>query len=341
VSADPFRLLLVKTSSMGDVICAMPAVTDAARARPGIEIDWVVEEGFADLPAMHPAVRATLPVALRRWRRAPLASLGELGSFLRQLRRRRYDLVLDSQGLLKSAAVALAARGFPAGFDRRSAREPLAALAYRRRHAVPRDRHAIERQRALFAAALGYPRPGTAPDYGLQVPRTTAAERYLVLAPHTTWPSKRWPADHWRALAERAAAAGLSIRLPWHDETERRGGEAIAAGLDGAAPVRTDRLCDLAALLAGAAAIVAPDSGVAHLAAACGAPAVVLYGSTAPGLTGTVGTGHRHLIASFACSPCLSRECGYRGPAEVTPACYGSLPPELVWRSLQELGVER
>lgn len=335
------KLLLVKTSSLGDVVCAMPAVTDAARARPGIEIDWVVEEGFADLPAMHPAVRSTIPVALRRWRRKPLASSGEARAFVRRVRQCAYDLVIDSQGLLKSAAVALVAHGPVAGFDRRSAREPLAAVAYARRHAVPRDRHAIDRQRALFAAALGYALPQGLPDYGLAPPRPRTGERYIVFAMHTTWPSKRWPSRYWRELAEAAAAASISVRLPWHQQAERAETETIAAGLAAVRAVRTERLRDLAELIAGADAVVAPDSGAAHLAAACGIGAIVLYGSTAPGLTGTVGPDHRHLVASFACSPCLARVCSYRGPAEVEPACYGSLPPAAAWSALEQVLARR
>lgn len=335
------KLLLIKTSSMGDVICAMPAVSDAAKAIPGLEIDWVVEEAFAELPRLHRAVRAAIPVALRRWRRAPARNAPEVRSFVGRLRERRYDRVLDSQGLLKSAAIALLARGPAAGFDWHSAREPAASLAYGRRHAVPRDRHAIHRQRALFAAALGYALPDGVPDYGLIAPKSGSHGRYLLLATHTSWPSKRWPLRYWRALAERAAAESIAVRLPWHAEGERDDTEALASGLAGIEPVRTATLGDLAALVAGAAAVVAPDTGAAHLAAAYGVPAVVLYGSTAPALTGTLGPGQRHLAAVFACSPCRARECRYRGPAAVEPACYASLPPDTVWRSLQQALADR
>jgi lipopolysaccharide heptosyltransferase I len=330
------KLLIVKTSSMGDVVCAMPAVTDAARALPGLEIDWIVEEAFAELPAMHRSVRAAIPVALRRWRRAPVASIGEARAFLRRLRARRYDRVLDSQGLLKSAAIALLARGPAAGFDWASAREPAAALAYGRRHAVPRDRHAIRRQRALFAASLGYGLPEGAPDYGLVAADAAPRGRYLVFAADTSWPSKRWPRSYWRALAERAAAESIGIRLPWEAEAQRLEAEALAGGLAGVEAIRTATLRELVALIAGARAVVAPDTGAAHLAAACGVPAVVLYGSTSPALTGTIGPGQRHLEAVFACSPCQARECRYRGPAETVPACYASLPPDAVWRALQQ-----
>ena len=99
------RVLLVKTSSLGDVIHTLPALTDAQRAIPGIQFDWVVEEGFAEIPAWHPAVAQVIPVAIRRWRKHPLQTLrsGEWRRFKARLRETHYDLVIDAQGLLKSA----------------------------------------------------------------------------------------------------------------------------------------------------------------------------------------------------------------------------------------------
>lgn len=335
------RLLLVKTSSMGDVLCAMPALSDARRCLPDLEADWVVEEAFADLPAMHRAVDRVIPVAMRRWRRRPGEALAELPAFLRTLRARRYDRVLDSQGLLKSAGIALAARGPVAGFDRRSAREPVAALAYGNRHAVPRERHAIERQRDLFAAALGYARPDTLPDYGLNPPPPPVPQPYLVFAVDTSWPSKRWPIAYWRRLAETAASAAAIVYLPWQDEAQRERLAPLASGLSAVRLHQTPSGRALAARIGGARALVAPDTGAAHLAAAFGVPAVVIYGSTSPDRTGTLGPGQAHLRAVFVCSPCLARECRYRGPAVVTPACYGSLPPERVWESLRPLLADR
>ena len=143
------RVLLVKTSSLGDLIHSFPAITDAARALPGIRFDWLVEESFAEVPQWHPAVARVVPVAVRRWRRGwhRAWKSGELRAFRRDLRQQEYDLVLDAQGLLKSALPALLARGPRAGLDRSSAREGLAALFYQRRLPVARGQHAIERVR--------------------------------------------------------------------------------------------------------------------------------------------------------------------------------------------------
>ena len=129
------RVLLIKTSSLGDVIHALPALTDAARAIPGIKFDWVVEEGFAEIPTWHPAVGKVIPVAIRRWRKNLWQTIksGEWRRFKQSVRSTKYDLVIDAQGLFKSALPAMLAHGPRAGLDRASAREPLSALLYQRR----------------------------------------------------------------------------------------------------------------------------------------------------------------------------------------------------------------
>ena len=145
--------LLVKMSSLGDIVHTLPAVDDAARR--GVRFDWVVEENYEPLSALVAGVDTVLPVAFRRWRRVPLAGTGEALAFVRRLRQRRYDLVLDAQGLLKSAVVGTVARADErVGFDFASVRERGAALAYGRRVAVARTAHAIARSRELFAAAF-------------------------------------------------------------------------------------------------------------------------------------------------------------------------------------------
>ena len=159
-------VLFIKTSSLGDVIHHMPAVTEAKARRPADRLAWVVEEAFAPLVRLHPAVDAVIPVALRRWRGSRLLQpsvWSEIGEFRRTLRSRDYDLVLDTQGLLKSATIARSARGIRHGYDSQSIREPQASRLYDVRHRVGRDRHAVERNRMLTALALGYSIEG-APD---------------------------------------------------------------------------------------------------------------------------------------------------------------------------------
>jgi heptosyltransferase-1 len=332
------NVLIVKTSSLGDVIHTLPAITDAVAALPGIRFDWVVEEAFAEVPGWHPAVEQVIPVALRRWRRGWRQAWrsGELGAFRRKLAARRYDLVLDAQGLIKSAALALLANGRRAGLDRGSAREPLAAFCYHRRIGVAREMHAVERVRRLFAAALGYAMPDTAPDYGIQPPaRQPADPPYLLFLHGTTWPTKQWPQAYWIELARLAAAAGYEIRLPWGNPGERTRAEEIAAVAGAGRLLPASGLSELAAQLAGAAGVVGVDSGLAHLAAALAVPAVTLYGPTRTELTGAVGPRQINLKAEFPCAPCMRRACDYSGEREVEPACFASLPPVRVWQQLQ------
>lgn len=338
------RLALVKTSSLGDVVHALPALTEAAAALPALRCDWVVEEAFAAIPAWHPAVGRVIPVALRRWRRRPRPR--EMAAFWRALRRERYDLVLDAQGLLKSAVLACLARGPRAGLDRASAREGFAARAYHRRIAMPRGLHAVERLRRLFAAALGYPLAATPPGYGLDLARLgvvphahpgQAEPRPAVVLLHgTTWPSKRWPLAHWQALARRAADAGLEVLLPWGNASEQADARTIASAAPAARVLPALGLAELARILAGAHAVVGVDTGLAHLAVALGRPTVTVYGATDPARTGTWGPGQSTLAAEFPCAPCLARRC-VQPAAALHPPCYAGVPAQAVWTALERL----
>lgn len=333
------KVLIVKTSSLGDVIHTLPALSDAVRALPEIRFDWVVEEGLAEIPAWHPAVARVIPIALRRWRKRPLAALtgGELRQFLHQLRTQRYTKIIDAQGLIKSALITRLARGPRYGLDRHSAREPLAALAYEHKIVIEKKQHAITRVRELFAVALNYPRPDTAPDYGMSPTRfeqTATDGRYLVFLHGTAWSSKQWPAEYWLELARLASAQGYKVYLPWGNQEELQRARHIAEGCSGARVLPEMNLAALAALLAGACGVVGVDTGLSHLAAALSAPAVTIYGASRPELTGTVGANQLHLCVEFPCAPCGGRVCTYRGAAPVQSACYQTIAPVQVWDSL-------
>ena len=325
------RVLLIKTSSLGDVIHTLPALTDAARAIPGIQFDWVVEEGFAEIPAWHPAVARVIPLALRRWRKNLLQTLksGEWRRFKARLGEARYDLVIDAQGLLKSAWLTRYVKAPVAGLDRFSAREPLASRFYDHRYAVAREQHALERTRQLFAQALGYPLPAGIGDYGLNRAQlaAAAAQPYLVFLHGTTWPSKHWPEACWRELAERLCAQGWAIRLPWGNEAEKARAERIVAGLDNAAPLPRLNLAGVAKVIAGASACVAVDTGLGHLAAALDVPTISLYGPTLPGRVGAYGRAQVHLCASGPNA----------GLGDRHKPCFESLPAERVASELQAL----
>lgn len=332
------RLLLVKLSSLGDVVHTLPAVTDAARAHPGLEVHWVVEESYRDVPALHPAVTKVIPVAIRRWRKQWGGAGHEIVDSVQNIRAESYDVVLDAQGLIKSAIVSRVARGRHVGFDAASARERVASLGYRRGVAVAQRQHAIDRQRALFAGALGYPIPAAAIDYGVRIERGDASG--LVLAHGTTWTNKRWPEPFWAELARRALRRGERVTLPWGSEEEESRAHRIAALAPGAEVAHRLDLRGMIELLARSAAVVSADSGIGHLAAALGVRTLALYGPTDASLTGCRGVSVTNLSAQFVCAPCLKRQCGYRGPpvfahaTRVEPACFASITPERVWQTL-------
>ncbi|TJZ68612.1 lipopolysaccharide heptosyltransferase I [Chitiniphilus eburneus] len=299
------RILLVRLSSMGDVIHAMPAVTDIARALPGARIDWVVEEGFAELPALHPAVHRVIPFALRRWRRHG-GALREFTAFRRALREERYDLILDVQGLVKSALVARLARGRIAGYDFSSAREGLATVFYGKHYAVPRQRHAILRVRELATAALGYP-PSATLDYGLPRPDVALpwlpAGGHAVLLTATSRADKEWPERDWLELGERLAEHGLACVLPWGSPAERVRAQRLAHGIRGAVVAPRLSLTEAAALLAGAHVAVGVDTGLVHLAAAMAVPTVAIFSASDPDRTGVLASSYAVNLGTRGAAP--------------------------------------
>jgi len=281
------RILFVKTSSLGDVVHNCPAVSDAARAIPGAQIDWVVEEPFAPVAAMHPSVRRVITVAVRRWRSAAWrpAAWREIGEFRGALAAERYDAVVDTQSLLKSALIASCAQGPRHGMDGASAREPLAARFYGARHAVPRELHAVERNRRLTAAALGYPLTASL-DYGLRAPRAADRTSSAVFLTMTSRDDKLWPEESWITLGR---GLGTNVMLPWGSEAERQRAERIASALPDARVLPKQTIDDLASLFSSARAVVGVDTGLTHLAAALGARTVGIYCGSDPALTGIYG----------------------------------------------------
>ena len=288
------RLLIVKTSSMGDVVHALPVVSDVLRHQPGAHIDWLVEAPFAALPGLHPGVRRVLPMAWRKWRSGlwRKSTWQAMGALRDELRAGRYDLVLDLQGLVKSALWARQAGAPVAGYDKASLREPLAVWAYQRAAAVPRNLQAVQRCRLLAAAHLGYAPPVDAPNFALRAPAPGWAPRvpYAVLIPNASRPEKLWPERHWVAVGRELHDKGLLPLVLWGRESEQTLAERIAASCDGDVPPFL-KVGQMASVLAGAQQVVGLDTGFTHLAAAFGRPTIGIYCDHAPGLAGLAGSG--------------------------------------------------
>jgi heptosyltransferase-1 len=300
------NVLFIKTSSLGDVIHHMPAIVEARRCRPGAHFAWVVEEAFAPLLRLHPAVDEVLPVASRRWRHALLrpATWREARAFRQAVRARAYDEVIDTQGLLRTAVISGLARGRRHGYDAVSIREPLASRFYDVRHRVPRDLHAIERNRILTGLALGYA-PDGAIDFGLDRGMLARADRApcAILLHATARDPKQWPEERWIAFGRTLAARGLETQLPWGTEVERQRSERIAAAIPGARVLDRAPLDELARRIAAAKVVVGVDTGLLHLAAALGVPLVGIFVGSEPGLTGPKGQGPIAIVGGKGALP--------------------------------------
>lgn len=298
-------ILFIKTSSLGDVIHHMPALTDARKLRSDATFSWLVEEDFAPLVRLHPAAGEVIPVAWRRWRKSVYApaTMAEMAASFRTIRMRQYNDIVDSQGLLRSALLTRAARGRRHGYDAASVREPLASPFYDVRHRVDRSLHAVERNRILSGLALGY-KPHGAPDFGLDRARfATDGSRYAVLLHATARPEKQWPETHWIALGK---ALELDLVLPWGNEAERIRSENIARYVQSARVPERAPLDQVTKLIAGAQFVIGVDTGLMHLAAALGVPLVAIFTGSKPALTGPVGRGRLSILGDDGVVPSVA-----------------------------------
>ena len=299
---DMAEILLIKTSSLGDVIHEMPALTEARAQRPDARFSWVVEEAYAPLVRLHPAAAEVIPVATRRWRRTLYSpsTWGEMRAFKRTLRGRAYDEVIDTQGLIRTGLIAKLASGRRHGYDAQSIKEPFASRFYDVRHAVSRDMHAIARNRMLTGRALGYIADGPA-DYGLT--RRAHPAPHAVLLHATARPEKLWPEEHWLEIGRALSRRGIEVVLPWGTEDERARSDRLAVALPDARVPPRQPLDRTAQLIAGAALVVGVDTGLLHLAAAFGVPLVAIFTGSEPALTGPRGAGRMEILGNNGAPP--------------------------------------
>lgn len=289
------NVLIVRTSSMGDLIHTWPAISELKAHYPNFRVSWLAEEAFADIARLHPGVDRVIALNWRRWRKRwwlP-STWREIRELRRQLRETRWELVVDSQGLLKSALPARWAKAPLTGYAWGSARESLASLFYDKRHKVSWALSAIERNRLLFARVFGY-EPQGAPRFGVPAgarPSWVLSGRYAVLLHATSKASKEWPEGHWVDLGKRLSLQhDLVIVLPWGSPRERERAERLAAQMPAAVVAPKMGLTEAAGLIGHANAVIGVDTGLTHLANALNVPLVAIYTDTNPAATGVVET---------------------------------------------------
>jgi heptosyltransferase-1 len=303
---DMSEVLFIKTSSLGDVIHHMPAVTEARRNRPDARISWVVEQSFAPLVRLHGAVDAVIEVDSRTWRRElhRPATWRALKEFVTTLRAQSYDEIVDTQGLVRTAVIAKLAHGRRHGYDARSIRERPASRFYDVRHRVDQGQHAIARNRLLSALALGYA-PDDVLDFGLDRVGLAdpATAPYGILLHATARVAKEWPERSWVEAGQMLRGRGVELLLPWGTMRERDRSVRIAKALGDARVPERGPLDATARMIAGASFAIGVDTGLLHLAAALAVPLVGIFVGSEPGLTGPRGVGQIAVVGGKAEMP--------------------------------------
>ena len=337
------RVLIIKISSMGDLIHTLPALTDAKYFIPELRVDWVVDPAFQEIPKWHPAVDNIILAPLRDWKNKWLSSFfkGEIIKFIKLLRKNKYYFIIDAQGLIKSSLIARLCRAkFYAGLDRHSARESVASIFYNKKVYVAKELHAIIRLRQLFAKTFNYSLNEQVLNYGVNwqdFPKKKADKAYLFFFHGTTWKTKHWPDLYWHRLAEIASSNGYAVYMTWATVEQKARVERLSKLVPGIMMLPHLSINEAAMYLRGANGMVAVDTGFAHLASAIGIPIVSLYGPTDPNKVGVFGDRQINLNEEFQCSPCLQKTCSYitkPGDNTIEPACFQKLTPEKVWSNL-------
>ncbi|MDP3088561.1 MAG: lipopolysaccharide heptosyltransferase I [Methylotenera sp.] len=285
------KLLIVKTSSLGDVIHNLPIIADIHAHYSDVQIDWLVEESFADIPKLHPLVNQVIPIAVRRWRKAIFNrnTWRDISTLKQYLVKQHYDIILDTQGLLKSGLMTYFCIGHKHGYDKNSAREPLASFFYDTTHRVALTQHAVVRNRILAALAVNYPIPNSLPNYGIQAKtdiEINLHKPYVIGLHATSRDSKLWPTDHWIKLGNKLAEHQLDLVLPWASEKELQRAQQIAKTIKNVIVLPKSTIAQLATVISKAQVAIGVDTGLSHLAVALNIPTIAIYTDTDPKMTG-------------------------------------------------------
>tara|TARA_B100000686_G_C16598409_1_gene867334 strand:- start:71 stop:1048 length:978 start_codon:yes stop_codon:yes gene_type:complete len=318
------KILIIKLTSMGDLMHALPALTDASKQIPNIEFDWVVDESFSEIPLWHPKVNSVIKTNHRIWKRNIFSFklLNEINNIKKILNNKNYDAVIDMQNNLKSAAVSYLIKEPVNGMDKESVREYLAHFAYQFKHSIAKDDHAINRQRNLLAMSLDYKIKEEKLDYGITTnnfkkPKLQLPKNYLFLVHNASWPSKMWPISYWQKLIKYINQEGFVGLLPSGSIEEYERAREIASVSDQCIALKTLSLNETAFIINQAEGCICSDTGLAHLAALLNKPSVTMYSVTKTGLIGTKGKNQKHIISS--------------------DSKMESIHPQLVWKELELL----
>ena len=306
------RILIIKTSSLGDIIHCLPVLADLKKYNKDLEVDWVVEEYYVPLLKLSKHPVNVIPIALRRWRKTLLSSpketWSEMKAFFRRLRTKKYDRVVDVQGLIKSAVVARlvrrTAKGVLTGYDYQSAAEGIASFLYQDRIEVRKSSHAILRCRELVSLAVNYTIDIDI-DFDLSAPVSEKfkSKKYAVLLHSTSKDEKLWPEDRWVALARWLREHHLEIYAPWgSDEEKSRAFRMKGVETSINIPPKLS-LMQMSSFLSSASLVIGLDTGLSHLSSALGRPTVGIFTDTDPRLVGMKG----------------SSKCASVGGEEITP----------------------
>lgn len=344
------KILIVRLSSLGDILHLFPAISDLRRRLPETEIHWLVEPAFAEMVSWHFAVNKVISVPLRAHKKAWWKIPRLLSGLKRQLKAEKYDLVLDAQGLLKSAMLARLAGVDIYGFNKDSARESLAARFYKKTASVEKGLHVIDKNRQLVAQLFGADISQSV-DYGLEdfackqmalslppILQNFTNQPMLVLLHGTTWNSKYWPESSWLALVALLAEQGVRCLLPWGNEQEHQRAQRLQqAGGQMAVVLPKLPLAELMRVMLHTQGFVSVETGIGHLATVLDMPGIMLHGPTAPAYSGILDKSCVHITSDLDCSPCFKRDCPkLQSPAE-TPPCQSSITAQQVVRFCKNL----
>ena len=287
---------------MGDLMHALPALTEAEQNIKNISFDWVVDKAFSSVPGWHPAVDKIIKTDHRNWKKQLFSSEPReaLNLVKKEINATDYDYVVDMQNNLKSAFLSFLSDHRVTGMDASSSREYPAHWAYSNKVNINKSLHAIDRQKELLASSLGYS-PTSDINYGISKvkflePAMALPARYVVLVQNASWPTKQWPVASWKDLVKHLDGRGVNVLLPSGNKEELLRAKDIASVSEKATALEILPLNEVAYIIDNADYCICSDTGLAHLSAVVNTPSLTLYGPTDINLIGTKGNNQRHIV---------------------------------------------